>query len=127
MNNKTYRALALEIDRRIRGKAKGRVEWEWDATATIDRIMGTAPHGSGIDSGVSLDIDKSTGERLVFTIPYHRMNNEGYYCEWIDYKMTVKPSLRWDYSARIMGRNREGLRDYVADVMDTWLKEECAA
>ena len=121
MKDKTYCVLAQKVAWRLRVDNDEQRQWFRQAESDIEQIMGTAPSGSGIDSGVSLDLDKSTGERLVFTIPFHRMNEAGFYCGWVDYTMTVKPSLQYGFDSRVTGRDHNGLRDYVDDVMRVWL------
>lgn len=53
------------------------------------------PSGSGIDSGVSLDYERTDvdAERFVFDVPFHVMNDAGYYVGWASYRVTVTPSF----------------------------------
>jgi len=64
--------------------------------AAIALVREHMPHGSGIDSGVTLDLDASTEVRLVFTIPYHHMDGNGSYCGWVDsaLRLQVDPYAR---------------------------------
>ncbi len=62
----------------------------------IERIKKQCEHlpsGSGIDSGCKIDLNKSTPEKMVFSVPFHHMDENGYYCGWTTYILTVKPSF----------------------------------
>ena len=59
----------------------------------IEAIMKTAPHGSGIDGGVRLVEAECSESKLVLRVEYHRMNSDGYYCEWLTANITVTPTL----------------------------------
>lgn len=87
--------------------------------------MSTAPSGSGIDAGTKLD-DSSTKDKLVFAFGYHHMDEHGYYDGWTEHTAVVKPSMCFGYDLRITGRDRNGIKEYLASVFDHWLNEEQA-
>lgn len=84
------------------------------------------PSGSGIDSGVQFDFDRSTGDKLVFNSSFHYMNDNGYYCGWIDFTVTVTPSLSSDFDINIRGKFAKayGLKDYLYDVFNNALETQ---
>jgi hypothetical protein len=95
-----------------------RTEWagKWrDAIAYICHEF--LPSGSGFDNGVTLDLDASKPEKLVFLAPYHAMDSNGSYDGWRDYTVTVRASLVSGLDISVSGRDSGGLRDYVADTM----------
>ena len=108
-------------------RASGNSEWEARHGKALYEILCEAPRGSGIDSGISLDSKKSTSEKLVFLVPYRHMDEHGYYDGWTDYKVTVRASLVHELDIRIRGRDRNGTRDYLADVIGQWLYTEIDA
>lgn len=91
---------------------------------TLEQIeLDLLPSGSGIDSGTSLDLDKSTGEKLVFLSSFHTMNENGFYTGWADFTVIVEPSLIHGLLLKVKGRN--GCR-LDADLRDCLYQEfEC--
>src|SRR2546430_16241735 len=51
------------------------------------------PSGSGIDGGTKIDLEKSTGEKLVFHFSFHHMDENGMYDGWTEHTLTVRASL----------------------------------
>lgn len=86
--------------------------------------MDTAPHGSGIDSDVVLDISKSNRNKLIFLVSYHHINETGFYDGWTDHKIIVTPDLVFGYTVKITGRDRNFIKDYLADIFNEWLRED---
>ena len=74
------------------------------------------PSGSGLDSGVSLDFDKSTPEKLVFDAPFHHMNDMGYYTKWSNHQVVVTPSLQFGFNLKITGKNENNVKEYLSDI-----------
>lgn len=97
-----------------------------DAHETIEYLCKHAlPRGSGFDAGCTLDFDKSNNARLVFVVPFHCLDGNGFYCGWRDYGVIVKASLELGYELRITGRDWNGLREYIADTFHYALAVEC--
>ena len=85
------------------------------------------PHGSGIDCGVELDMDKSKPNRLVFTLGFHNMDANGYYAGWSHYTAIMTPCLQPGYRIRVTmsGKTRKyDNRDYIRDLLDHALSQE---
>jgi len=95
-----------------------RSDWEdkWDDA--IDNYVNQLPHGSGIDGTTVFDRDRSNDSRLIFSIDYHCMNENGFYDGWITYTIVVKPSLSFGMTVTVKGRDYNGSKDYLADVFD---------
>jgi hypothetical protein len=94
----------------------GNKEWlqRWtDRLENIEREL--LPRGSGIDSGTIVHLEKSTADRIVFRVPFHCMDPNGFYCGWRDYTVTVTPSFD-GFNVRVTGRDYNGLKDYLADL-----------
>lgn len=74
------------------------------------------PGGSGFDSGSRIDVESSTEEKLIFETDFHRMNANGFYDGWTSHKVIVKPSLMpVGITIRVTGRDRNGIKEYIAD------------
>lgn len=86
----------------------------------VDNVM---PSGAGFDNGTTLDLDKSNGDRLVFTTAYHHMNGGGYYNGWTEHTVTVTPSLLNGIVLRVSGRDRNDIKDYIYECFDSALQE----
>ena len=93
------------------------------ANELVDNFM---PSGSGFNNGTTLNWEESTPEKLVFNTSYHYMNEHGYYTHWVDYTVTVEPSLPHLYTVEVTSDDRAEIdewhatqnRDYVADMFN---------
>ena len=103
-------------------------EWErrhYDRLKTL--CQNGLPHGAGIDNTHpeelhGLNVEQSNATRLVIHLEYHHMNDVGYYDGWTDHRVVVSP--RFDgLDVRISGRNRNDVKDYLADVYSCALSE----
>jgi len=94
-------------------------EWVLKHEETIESLIEDfLPSGSGIDNGVQFDFDASTGEKLVFNFSFHHMNENGFYCGWTDYTLTVRPSLELDINLKISGRDFNDVKSYLYDIFN---------
>ncbi len=84
------------------------------------------PGGSGFDNGTTLNVDKSTSQKLVFETAFHHMNEHGYYTKWTDHTVTVRPSFN-GLDIRVSGRNYNDIKDYIAECFDCCLEESVDA
>lgn len=120
-----YALLAQLIDARARCQRDGNTEWESRHGERI-RMLGRdyLPHGSGLDSGTTVDLDASTGERLVIRADFHHMDEYGSYDGWTEHTVIVTPSLAFGFLVRITGRDRNSIKEYLHDVFHTALGAE---
>lgn len=97
-----YKAIARQFERYKRSTTE---EIEYDAEEQIETLVRNhLPHGSGFDSGFVFDFDESTlepSECLKLTFAYHHMNENGYYCGWSYWTLTITPSLAMGYNFEI--------------------------
>jgi trehalose utilization protein len=120
-----YKHLASSIAARLHCIAHPEQFMQW-----IDRherqalfiVNNCLPHGSGIDSGIQLDFEQSTGEKLIFTTEFHHMNDVGYYDGWTSHQVIVTPSLQFGLNLHITGRNRNDIKDYLHECIDSALE-----
>ena len=90
----------------------------WEDQHRNDIVMLTENHmpsGSGIDAGTSFDFNKSKADKLVFNSSYHTMDEYGYYGRWIEFTVTVTPSLQHRYNLNIKGNfgKDHDIKDYL--------------
>lgn len=117
LNRSVVQVLASLVDARRNCIKSGNEEWKEHHEVTIKTIVRAhLPHGAGFDIGTELDMDKSSSGRLVFSTSFHHMDEMGGYDGWTDHSVIVTPSLTHVFDLRITGRDRNGIKDYIADV-----------
>lgn len=93
-----------------------------------DRIAGIIhdhfPSGSCFDARTQIDLDRSTGNRLVFHTSFHHMNDSGMYDGWTEHTITATPDFQFGFDLKISGRDRNGIKDYIAEVFAHALNRE---
>lgn len=120
-----YRRLASLLDSADRCDAANNTEWATRHRNTLRALVKQhMPSGSGFDSGTKLDEDASTPDKLVFLTSFHHMNDCGMYDGWTEHKVTVTPSLAFGYDLRVSGRDRNGIKDYIAETFGHALDTE---
>jgi hypothetical protein len=80
------------------------------------------PSGSGVDCGTK--ILSATGERVVLTFDFHHMDAHGFYAGWTYYKVIVKPHLLFGFTVKIVGPDRNSVKDYLSELFQHNLKGE---
>lgn len=82
------------------------------------------PSGSGIDSGTQIDFDKSKPESVRLNTSFHHMDDGGTYDGWTEHTVTIRPSFVYGLDITISGRNRNDIKDYLAQTFDGALSAE---
>lgn len=78
-----------------------------------------APSGSGVDAGINLQ-EESKPQKLVFSCDFHHMDDQGVYDGWTAHNAIVTPTFG-GFDVRITGRDRNGVKDYLAGLFHNWL------
>ena len=86
--------------------------------------MESAPSGSGFDNGTKIDFNQSNSKCLLFFTSFHHMNENGYYTEWTEHYISIKPDLVFDIDIKISGRDENQIKDYIHDTFSYWLNSE---
>lgn len=119
--------IAGLINARQNCKESNNDEWyEKHTEALHDIESDLLPHGSGIDSGCTIDLEKSTDSRIVINVPFHTMDPNGFYAGWRDYTVIVTPSLISRFNLRITGRDYNNLKEHLYQVFEYELSQEIA-
>lgn len=106
------------------------IEWRERAEQTIfDIEKEFLPSGSGFDSGCTVNLDKSTPEKLIIECPFHCMDEHGFYDGWVYPAVIVTPSLSFEFGIKInwkgyRGKYKDILSDYIIDTMYEYLTGE---
>jgi len=125
MNRKVYQHIAAALQAIENCKRSGNTEWEVRHGETITALIRRyLPHGGGFDNGVKLD-GASTPNRLVFDTAYHHMHDSGMYDGWSDHAVIVTPDLASGFDLRITGRDRNQIKEYIAECFHSGLSSDC--
>jgi hypothetical protein len=125
MKTQLVESLASKVDARLRCIEAGNAEWEVRHKENADKLVRDyLPRGSGFDSGTTLDWDASRSNKIVFRTSFHHMDEHGYYDGWTEHVVTVRPSFIGRFSLKINGRDRNGIKDYIADGFHHALSQE---
>lgn len=111
-----YQELASLVDARLRCIATGNKFAEQHEERILSICKEQLPSGSGIDCGTKIDLDNSTGDKLVFEVAFHHMDENGYYNGWSSHVVTVKASLQFDIELAISGHDRNEIKEYLYEV-----------
>jgi len=118
-----YQELISKIVAMENCEKTGNTEWYDNHSLAIHDIeMDNLPSGSGIDSGTRVNLDKTTANKLVLDSSYHCMNQDGFYDGWIDFTVTVTPSLLSGIDIDIKGNFSQrhnkyaDVKEYLQDV-----------
>ena len=120
---KLYAAISRKLKSIESCRNTGNAEWEANHSEKLDELIQELPSGSGIDSGTKL-LDNSTPDRLVFQADFHHMDENGFYDGWTEHQIIVTPSLAYGFNVRITGRNRNEIKNYLADLFNPILNME---
>ena len=122
---KLYQQLATSLQAMLNCVDSNNQEWLVRHRENIDQIVRDhMPSGSGVDTGTAMCIEQSTPNKLVFSFSFHHMNVDGYYAGWTDHTVTVTPDLASGFDLKISGRDREGIKDYLAELFHSALSQE---
>ena len=120
---KTFQILSRALGALRRCETSGNTGWAPKWRTRIAELLGEFPSGSGFDSGTKLD-ESSTPEKLVFDTAFHHMNDGGFYDGWSEHSVIVTPSLEFGISIRVTGRDRDGIKEYVAECFEIVLNSD---
>ncbi|ARK07572.1 hypothetical protein LAV_00197 [Sphingobium phage Lacusarx] len=121
---RVFEAIATAFTARQNCEKSGNTDWHaiWsDRISTLCREE--LPSGSGI-SATSFDWLASRPDRLVFLTSFHHMHESGYYDGWSDHSAIVTPSFLGGFDIRMTGRNRNDIKDYLAETLHHALSRE---
>lgn len=126
MQGKPFQMYASALDAHLCCVKHDNNEWASKHLDTIRRLDDCMPHGSGLDNKTGLIIEESTPEKLVFGADYHHMNDGGMYDGWTEHRVIVTASLQFEISIKVTGRNRNDIKDYIAESFQYALTVETA-
>src|SRR5690606_41537978 len=66
----------------------------------------------------------ASASKIVLRTSFHHMNESGFYDGWTEHIITVIPDLVNGFDLRISGRNKNDVKEYIADVFYEVLRSE---
>ena len=95
-----YMQLARIIGAYYRSIESKNTLWEEKHEATIRKMEKELP-AVQVSIAVQIDLERSTGERIVLKTAYHHMNENGMYDGWTEHRIIITPSLQYNYNLKI--------------------------
>ena len=122
---KIYQQIASSLAAMHNCRKSGNTEWEEKHKECIlDIVKNRLPSGSGWDIGTKFDFMVSTSDKLVFEGSYHHMDDAGGYDGWTDHAIIVTPSLAFGFNLKIIGSNKNDIKEYLSDIFHSVLMEK---
>lgn len=125
---KIYQAIARKVEAMRNCNESGNGEWFMRHWGAIDEIITEKfPNGSGFDAGTKFDVCDNVDHgknKLVFNVSFHHMNGVGMYSGWTEHSVIVTPSLAHGFNMKITGRDKNDIKEYIADTFSRILNEE---
>lgn len=125
---KLFKRLAQLAEQHSNCITANNTEWKRRSQDEIEQLVKDyLPSGSGVDNGTKFDFDasmKQAGKVLVFNTAYHHMNENGMYDGWTEHAIIVKPSLAHDFSLSVSGKDRNEIKEYLAEIYSSALSDE---
>ena len=123
MATKLYQEIANLVQARQWGLKNGNTVAVEMAEKRLQEIeQNLLPSGGGLDNGTSIDLDKSTGRKIVLHCSFHHMDEHGFYVGWTEHTITVVADLITDFDLKISGRNKNEIKEYLAEIFDFALR-----
>lgn len=110
--------IAQKVQAMKNCKAIGNELWEQTYSDQLDELEKLLPSGSGINRGTTIDRERSSRQKVILKCDYHHMDEDGYYDGWTSHEIMVTPEFHGGIDIRITGRNRNDIKDYLADTFD---------
>ena len=117
-----YRLIARAGEAARYCEKHGNTEWKQAWEELLEKFEELLPSGSGFDAGTK--IEHASASKIVLRTSFHHMNENGYYDGWTEHVITVIPDLVNGFDLRISGRNRNNVKEYIADVFFDALRQE---
>lgn len=118
-----YQAIARRLNATENCLASKNEEWRPKHLAAAKQLTrDRMPSGSGINNGVTLG-DDATSSKLIFRLSFHHMNDAGFYDGWTDHSVIVTPDLCFGFNIKVTGRDRNDIKDYLAETFQHALSQ----
>ena len=104
-------------------------EFKIEKMDKLDELSNLLPSGSGIDSGCTIDEEKSTRNKIVIHSSFHHMDENGFYCGWSEFTVTAIPDFMNDFNLKIVGNHAiypafSDIKDYLYELFRESLNKD---
>lgn len=110
-----YGNLVSAIQAKKECEKNNNSEWFEKWSNKIEEMVSELPHGSGIDGTNRIEEDRCRSNKLVISIEFHHMDENGYYDGWTEHNVIITPTFS-GIDVQITGRDRNQIKDYLGDV-----------
>jgi len=117
-----YQLIARAGDAADNCAKNGNEEWRQAWQELLEKCEELLPSGSGFDAGTA--IEHASAKKIVLRTSFHHMNESGFYDGWTEHVVTITPNLVTEFELKISGRNRNGVKEYIAEVFYDVLRQE---
>ena len=127
MKRKIYQSMANSIQARLNCIKSGNTEFINSHTEYLENyLLNKLPHGSGLDYTWHYDFNKSHGNKIVLTMSFHAMDQNGFYDKVIDFIVVVTPDFISDIDLTITGNfgKYQDVKNYLYDIIGEALTTE---
>jgi hypothetical protein len=124
MKQPLYKAIAVTLQALVNCRASGNAEW---AERWLDRLKqfdSMLPSGSGFDSGSVILKTVSSAREILIETSFHHMDENGSYDGWTEHSVKVRADLACGFVIEVGGRDRNDIKDYIADTFHEALSAE---
>jgi hypothetical protein len=82
------------------------------------------PSGNGFDDGTLIHWEATGFGKVVLTTSFHHMDESGGYAGWTEHTVTIRPAFYFGTLISVSGRNRNEIKDYIAETFEYTLTRE---
>jgi hypothetical protein len=124
MKRSVAEMIASTVNALNRCTEAGKRAWQQKHEARLVTLeRNHLPSGAGIDNGCVIDRERTTLDKIVIQTAYHHMNDVGMYDGWTEHNVTVRPTFI-GFDIKVSGRNRNDVKDYLAECFEHALSQE---
>ena len=109
-----YKAIAIALNARENCIKSGNEEWQDKWEERLEGYGRLLPAGSGFDMGTTINLEKSTRDKIVLKSAFHKMDENGMYDGWVEFRVIIKPDFQFDFNLNFVGNfgKRQELKEY---------------
>ncbi len=123
METRVYKAIAIRLGAIENCIKSGSTNWQdRHEEALLEIKENHLPRGSGVDRDVEIRGNKN---KITLHSSFHKMDENGFYDRWIDFRVIVTPDLQFGFNLNIIrnfGKDQD-LKDYLHELFEHSLSE----
>jgi hypothetical protein len=127
MKRKLYQEIASYILAKQNCINSKNEDWEIKHTEYLENyLLNKLSHGSGINGKWQYDYTKSNANKIILRNTYDAMNENGFYDKYINFTVTVSPSLAFEIDLSITGNfgKYQDIKEYLHEILYSDLVNE---